>query len=76
MVYNDTQKMNVFGECIGNKKLNLILNWILENAYVHYSDLDGFYYTVIDIVDSICDTEIGKKMPWQLMEAFKSELYI
>lgn len=70
------KKMNAFEECISHKKLNLILNWILENAYVHYSDLDGFYYTIIDIVDSICDTEIGRKLPWELMEAFKSELYI
>lgn len=70
------RKMNVFEECISHKKLNLILNWILENAYIHYSDLDGFYYTVIDIVDSICDTEIGRMLPWELQEAFKSELYI
>lgn len=70
------RKMNAFEECISHKKLNLILNWILENAYIHYSDLDGFYYTVIDIVDSICDTEIGRKLPWELQEAFKSELYI
>ena len=68
--------MNIFEECISHKKLNLILNWILENAYIHYSDLDGFYYTVIDIVDSICDTKIGKMLPWKLQEAFKSELYI
>lgn len=70
------RKMNAFEECISHKKLNLILNWILENAYIHYSDLDGFYYTVIDIVDSICDTEMGRKLPWELQEAFKSELYI
>lgn len=70
------KKMNSFEECICHKKLNLILNWILENLYIHYSDLDGFYYTVIDIVDSICDTEIGRKLPWQLQEAFKSELYM
>lgn len=70
------KKMNIFEECISHKKLNLILNWILENAYIHYSDLDGFYYTVIDIVDSICDTKIGKMLPWKLQEAFKSELYI
>ena len=63
--------MNVFRECIGHKKLNLILNWILENAYVHYSDLDGFYYTVIDIVDSICDTEIGKKCHGNLWKLLK-----
>ena len=68
--------MNAFEDCISHKKLNSILNWILENAYIHYSDLDGFYYTVIDIVDSICDTEMGRKLPWELQEAFKSELYI
>lgn len=67
--------MNDFEKCISHKKLGLILDWILENAYIHYSDIDGFYYTVIDIVDSILDSDIGRKMPWDLFQAFKSELY-
>lgn len=67
--------INEFEECICHKKLSLILDWILDNGYIHYSDIDGFYYTVIDIVDSICDTDIGTKLPWDLIQAFKSELY-
>lgn len=69
------KKMNAFEECICHKKLSFILDWILDNAYIHYSDIDIFYYTVIDIVDSVCDTQIGKMIPEDLINAFKSELY-
>ena len=68
--------MKKFEDCICKPKLNLILDWILDNAYIHYTDIDGLYFTIIDIVDSVCDTEIGKKLPISIIEAFKSELYI
>ena len=68
--------MKEFEDCICKPKLDLILDWILDNAYIHYTDIDGLYFTIIDIVDSVCDTEIGKKLPISIIEAFKSELYI
>lgn len=64
-----------FKDCIEHKKLNLILNWILNNAYVHYLDIDSVYFSVIDIVDSICNNPIAKLFPPDLTYAFKDELY-
>lgn len=66
---------NTFKDCIEHKKLNLILNWVLNNAYVHYSDIDSIYFSVIDIVDSICNNPIGKDFPQDLIDALKDELY-
>lgn len=66
---------NTFKDCIEHNKLNLILNWVLSNAYVHYSDIDSIYFSVIDIVDSICNNPIGKYFPQDLIDAFNDELY-
>ena len=66
---------NTFKDCIEHKKLNIILNWILNNAYVHYSDIDSIYFSVIDIVDSICNNPIAKYFPQDLIDTFKDELY-
>ena len=66
---------NTFKDCIEHKKLNIILNWILNNAYVHYSDIDSIYFSVIDIVDSICNNPIAKYFPQGLIDTFKDELY-
>lgn len=68
--------MNEFESCICHPKIDLILDWILNNGYIHYSDIDAFYFTVLDIVDSVCNSEIGKHIPWDLVQGFKSELYI
>ena len=70
------KKRNVFSECICQPKLNVILEWILSNAYIHYTDIDALYYSVIDIVDSICDTETGMQILPLLGQAFKSKLYM
>ena len=66
---------NTFKDCIEHKKLNIILNWILNNAYVHYSDIDSIYFSVIDIVDSIYNNPIAKYFPQDLIDTFKDELY-
>ena len=66
---------NTFKDCIEHKKLNIIFNWILNNAYVHYSDIDSIYFSVIDIVDSICNNPIAKYFPQGLIDTFKDELY-
>lgn len=43
-----------FLELLPSKKLNLFLRWILnQNLLVHHSHLDPFYWSVVDIVDSI-----------------------
>lgn len=66
---------NSFKDCIEHPKLFQILNWILKNTYIHYSDIDSIYFSVIDIVDSICNNPIAKYFPKELIDAFKDELY-
>lgn len=66
------KKRNEFIQCVEHPKLELILDWILDCCYIHYLDMDALYYSVIDIVDSICDSIL----PYDLVMAFKSELYI
>lgn len=29
-----------FEQCISHNKINIILGWILENEYIHYSDVE------------------------------------
>ena len=66
------KERNDFVQCIEHPKLRLILDWVLDNCYIHYLDIDAFYYSVIDIVDSICEPMI----PNDLIVAIKSELYV
>ena len=65
-----------FEECIRSRNLTHVLDWILENAYIHYLDMDNFYFTVIDIVDSIINDPIANKLPHELIEFLKDELYM
>lgn len=67
--------LNSFEQCISHNKINIILDWILENAYIHYSDVDSLYFSIIDIVDSFCENDINKYLPQDLTNAFKDELY-
>jgi len=48
-----------FINCLKSKKLNILLKWLLEHdLYFHYSNLNIFYWSIIDIVDSaLTDTE-------------------
>ncbi len=66
---------NTFKECIQHKKLNIILNWVLNNAYIHYADIDVIFFSVIDIVESVCNNKIAKLFPRDLIEMFEDELY-
>ena len=66
---------NDFKQCISNKRIKIILDWINNNAFIHYSDIDAIYFSVIDIVDSICNNFRAKLFPDELFIAFKDELY-
>ncbi|BDU50397.1 hypothetical protein [Haliovirga abyssi] len=47
-----------FLECCKSQKLNIILKYIYENKiYLHYVKLDPFYYSIVDIIDSILENE-------------------
>lgn len=43
-----------FTGMLDSVRLNIILNWILSNnIYIHFENLDMFYWGIVDIVDSV-----------------------
>lgn len=67
---------NLFEDCISNKNLSVVFDWILKNAYIHYLDMDNFYFTVIDIIDSLIDTSADFQFSRDLIDFMKNELYL
>jgi hypothetical protein len=41
-----------FLECLSSKKLNIFLQWIYANSYLHYSSLNYLFWSIIDIIES------------------------
>lgn len=42
-----------FLQCLSSKKLNVFLNWILDNnIYLHYSSINLIFWSIVDIIDS------------------------
>lgn len=43
-----------FKEAISSKQLNGFLKWLFEHrVYIHYSDIDPIYWSIVDIIDSV-----------------------
>lgn len=67
---------NKFLECMSLKKINKFLSWLEKSdLYIHYSNLNNFYFALTDIVDSVvddCDIDIYGEEGILLL---KSELY-
>ncbi|MFD2780337.1 hypothetical protein ACFS32_03470 [Novosphingobium pokkalii] len=43
-----------FLKMLSSKKLNIFLNWLMDEAYlIHFIALDPVYYSYVDIVDSM-----------------------
>lgn len=41
-------------ELIIQKRVQILIDWIIEkNAFIHYSYIDNFYYSIVDIVDTV-----------------------
>lgn len=67
-------KGSSFLECLANKKIRIFLEWLNDSdLYIHYSNINNFYYALVDIIDSIFDD-----IPYNyyLAEAMKDELYV
>ena len=63
-----------FLETLGNHKITLLLDWLLDNPiYIHYSVLNNFYYALVDIVDSLFSTH--KDVVASMDKQLKSSLY-
>lgn len=47
-----------FEEIICSSKINLFLQWMLDNNFlIHYSIIDTLYWSVVDIIDSIMEPQ-------------------
>lgn len=66
-----------FVECLKSEKLIFFLNYLLEsNIYIHYSTVNLFYYSIVDIVDSaIANSSIAIKLGPDFSFELKSALY-
>lgn len=43
-----------FINCLTSKKLNVLLKWLLDSdLFIHYTNVNILYYSIVDIVDSI-----------------------
>lgn len=56
------------------KKLELFLNWLnsQDDIFIHYSAVDLFYFSIVDIIDSIISPE---SILFCFCPKFKSDLY-
>lgn len=47
-------------ELILQKRVQILIDWIIEKkAFIHYSYIDNFYYSIVDIVDTIEESFFG-----------------
>lgn len=67
---------NSFLECVNSRKLQTLLEWIIENKiYIHFMAMNNLYYGVVNIVDSlIAYTELSG-LPWEYITHMKNALY-
>lgn len=43
-----------FLDCLKSEKLNILLDWLLQNdLYIHFSSLNILYWSIVDIIDSV-----------------------
>lgn len=46
---------------MGSDRVRVFLQWMVDNdILVHYRTIDNIYYSLIDLVDESCASEIGK----------------
>ena len=63
-----------FLQCLKSNKLKTFLEWILaNNLYIHYSSLDIFYWSILDIIES--SVEYYEEFRHEDLNYFKMILY-
>ena len=63
-----------FLKCLKSKKLKTFLKWILSNdLYIHYSSLDIFYWSIVDIIES--SVEHYEQFRYEDLNYFKMIFY-
>lgn len=54
------QKAVNFLELLEKPRMKLFLDWLHQNRYaIHYRYIDNFFYTIVDIVDSMMESSYG-----------------
>lgn len=54
---NISSKSKNFLDLVTKKRVKVLIEWLFKKQYlIHYSFLDNFYYTIVDIVDSMEET--------------------
>ena len=66
-----------FLSCLKSKRLNLFLRYLLEHdIYIHYSNINILYYSLVDIVDSaISNSEPAIRLGPEFSRFLKDNLY-
>ncbi|MBU3196517.1 DUF3800 domain-containing protein [Clostridium algidicarnis] len=66
-----------FIQCLESNRLTKFFEWLLESdLYIHYFALNLFYFSIVDIVDSvIANSEIAMKLDMEFVNVMKSNLY-
>lgn len=60
---------------LNSQKINLFLNWLIENdIYIHYSNFNTLYWSIVDIVDS-CWSHPPLKKFMEYNRELKNELF-
>lgn len=63
-----------FEEIICSSKINLFLQWMLDNNFlIHYSIIDTLYWSIVDIIDSIIEPQ---NPLFQYSNALKANLLV
>lgn len=69
-----SKKSNNFLSLITQPKVDILVNWIHdEKHFIHYSYVDNYYFTIVDIVDSMNESFYGG---YYFNRALKNELYL
>lgn len=66
-----------FLDCLSSQKLNLFLKYIASSGlYIHYSSVNIFYWSIVDIVDSaIALSDASQQLGSQFANTMKNDLY-
>ena len=66
-----------FLDCLKSEKLTCFLKYLLDNElYIHYSNLNILYWSLVDIVDSaIVNSEAAMQLPPSFSNHLRNDLY-
>ncbi len=69
------RKCKTFLDYINKEETKIILKWIKENGFIHYTTMNCFYFTVIDLVDSFFVDDPFANIPNEYINIVKSEMF-